>query len=107
MVGDVAVVTPEGQFWGGKETDELNEKFKALIAEGNKKLVIDLGKVPYLNSTALGILVSVHSNYAKREGRVLLCNVEKKIQNVFVITKLSLIFEVQPDLPKAMAVFGS
>ncbi len=55
--GDVAIVSPEGNFFGGKETDELSRVVNEMIDSGNAKLVLDLGKVVHLNSIAIGILV--------------------------------------------------
>src|SRR5262245_45829130 len=93
MHGPIAVGTPEGTLWGGDETSKLRETIDDLIQKGNMQLIINLGSVNHLNSTALGLLVSTHTNYAKRNGAVKLCNVEKRINNILVITKLSMVFE--------------
>jgi anti-sigma B factor antagonist len=105
MHGPVAVVTPEGTLWGGDETSKLRETIDDLIQKGNQQLIIDLGSVNHLNSTALGLLVSTHTNYAKRGGAVKLCRVEKRINNILVITKLSMVFEVHNSLEDALASF--
>jgi anti-sigma B factor antagonist len=104
-IGDVAVVTPEGQFWGGKETDDLENVFKELAAQGNAKAVLNLEKVDYLNSTALGVLVSAHSNYSKRGGAIKLTNLDKRVKSIFVITKLTLVFDVCDDNKTALKAF--
>jgi anti-anti-sigma factor len=69
-------------------------------------LVIDLGKVHYMNSTALGLLTSTHVNYIKRNSRVVLCSIEKQIHSIFIITKLALIFDVHKDQSEAIASFS-
>ena len=66
------------------------------------KLVINLEDVTYLNSTALGVLISAHSNFSKRDGEIILCNVSKSIENIFVITKLSLVFNIEDTLEDAV-----
>ena len=48
--GDVAVVQVSGKLMGGDETKEVHEKVKSLLADGLKKLVIDLSKVKWMNS---------------------------------------------------------
>ncbi len=103
--GDVAVVTPEGQFWGGKETDELENTFKDLATQGNTKAVLNLEKVDYLNSTALGVLVSAHSNYSKRGGSIKLTNLDKRVKSVFLVTKLTLVFDVCDSNSAALKAF--
>jgi anti-sigma B factor antagonist len=107
MHGEVAVITPEGTLWGGDETSKLKETIDDLVQKGNTKLVIDLGSVNHLNSTALGLLVSTHSNYAKRGGAVKLARVEKRINNILVITKLSMVFEVHENVEKALSSFSA
>lgn len=105
MHGDIAVVTPGGTLWGGDETGKLKETVDGLIAQNNAKLVIDLGNVNHLNSTALGVLVQAHGNYKGRNGAVKLARVEKRINNILVITKLSMVFEVFENVDAAVASF--
>jgi len=54
----------------------------------------------------LGVLITGHTNYAKRQGQMKLCSVDKRIQNIFVITKLSLVFDVYDSEDKAIASFA-
>jgi anti-anti-sigma factor len=106
-LGEIAVVIPQGNFFGGKETDELGKAFQDLQGKDNKKMVLDLGRVSHLNSLAIGQLVGAHTNYQKRGGRIILCNVDRRINNVFVITKLSLVFEVANTREEALAALGA
>jgi anti-sigma B factor antagonist len=102
----IVVIEPKGNFVGGDETDELRDTIKKYADEGNKKLVIDLGNVLYLNSTALGVLISAHSNYSKREGKIKLCQLNKNLENLFVITKLALIFDSYSTQQEAVDSFN-
>ncbi|MGE5315575.1 MAG: STAS domain-containing protein [Acidobacteriota bacterium] len=101
MKGEIAVLAPKGSLVGGEETDELRAAVAQLIEKGNKKLIVDLGGVDYMNSTAIGALVSAHTSYANRSGSMILCNVNKKISNIFIVTKLSMIFQIETDLAEA------
>ena len=105
--GEIIVLAPKGNFVGGDETDELRDSIKKYSDIGNKKLIIDLGGVMYLNSTALGVLISAHANYTKREGKVVLCQLNKNLENLFVITKLALIFDSYTNQEEAIASFAS
>lgn len=100
--GEIMIIEPKGSLVGGDETDELRNVVAESIEKGNKKLVIDLGKVTYMNSTAIGALVSAHTSYANRKGKIVLCNVNKSINNIFVVTKLSIIFQVADNRPEAI-----
>jgi len=106
QVGDVVVLMPKGYLTGGDETDELERTIKALGESGNKHLVINLAETQHLNSTALGVLISAHTNYVRRGGQMKLCGVDKRIENIFVITKLSLVFDVYPTEDQAIASFA-
>jgi anti-sigma B factor antagonist len=106
QVGEIAILTPRGYLTGGEETDQLAQAIKTLADGGNKNLVINLGETQHLNSTALGVLIQAHSSYVRRGGQMKLCSVDKRIENIFVITKLSLVFDVYPSEEQAIASFA-
>jgi len=103
--GDVTILAPKGMLLGGKETDELQSKIKELSEAGNRKLLINLGQTSFMNSVSLGVLIAGHSNYAKRSAQLKLASVDKKIQNIFVVTKLSLVFETYETEEEAIQSF--
>jgi anti-sigma B factor antagonist len=92
--GQIGVIEVKGSLVGGEETDELRRHVADFIEQGNRKLIIDLSKVTYLNSTAIGVLVSAHTTYSRNKGQVKLCGINKNINNIFVITKLTMVFDV-------------
>ncbi|NLO19925.1 MAG: STAS domain-containing protein [Ignavibacteria bacterium] len=97
-----AIIHLKGQFVGGEETDTLRTTLAEVAQKNKNKLIINLEKTTYLNSTALGVLISAHANFAKRNGQVVLCNVSKSIENIFVITKLTLVFPIFGTLEEAV-----
>ncbi len=106
QVGTIELLYPKGYLTGGEETDVLEQAIKSLGEQGNKQLIINLAETQHLNSTALGVLISAHSNYVRRGGQVKLCAVDKRIENIFVITKLSYVFDVYPTEEQAVASFA-
>ena len=98
----ITVVRLRGQFIGGEETDDLRKLLNQMAEEKKSALVVDLEKVTYLNSTALGVLISTHANFTKRNSRIALCNISKNIENIFVITKLTLVFDIYPTVDEAI-----
>jgi anti-sigma B factor antagonist len=106
QVEGIVILAPKGYLTGGDETDELERTIKQLGDGGNKHLLINLSETQHLNSTALGVLISAHSNYVRRGGQMKLCSVDKRIENIFVITKLSLVFDVYPNEEQAIASFA-
>lgn len=104
--GKIIILELKGNYVGGDETDDLRNEIKKISEEGNTKLIIDLGEVSYLNSSALGVLIAAHANFAKRGGKIKLCQLNKNLENLFVITKLSLIFDSYQSQVEAIASFS-
>lgn len=104
--GTIAVVEAKGSLVGGEETDELRRYVVDFLQQGIKKLIIDLSKVTYLNSTAIGVLVSAHTSYSRNKGHVKLCGINKNINNIFVITKLTLVLDVVDTREDAVKAFS-
>ena len=105
-VGSIHILSPKGYLTGGDETEELEKAIKTLGNEGNLQLIINLSETQHLNSTALGVLIQAHSSYVRRGGQMKLAAVDKRIENIFVITKLSLVFDVYPTEELAIASFA-
>jgi len=99
----VVVLKPHGDLMGGPETDELETLIDQFDSESVSCLVINLAAVAIMNSLALSRLIRAHVRFTKRGARVCLCNLDKRIENIFVVTKLSLLFPVYPDEKTAIA----
>ena len=92
VVEDVDVLTPHGVLSGERQTDEIQQKVKELDQEGRTKLLINLGNTTMMNSLGLGVLFVAHATYAKRGATVKLCCVDKRLEQIFVIVKLILVY---------------
>ncbi len=97
-----SIIHLNGQFVGGEETDELRDTLKSISDFKKNNLIIDLKDTTYLNSTALGVLISAHANFVKRDGKIILCNISKSIENIFVITKLTMVFTITENVEEAI-----
>lgn len=106
LVGTIAVLSPKGYLMGGEETDELEKAIQKLSEDGNKNLVINLSETQHLNSTALGALIRARDGYVRRGGQMKLAALDKHIENIFVITKLSMVFDVYSTEEQAIASFA-
>ncbi len=104
--GDIVILYPRGFLMGGAETDELHKRITELEAAGNQRLVINLADTSMMNSTAIGVFITAHKHYSQRAAKLKLCNVDSKINNVFVITRLSLVFDVYESEAAAVASFA-
>jgi anti-sigma B factor antagonist len=103
--GGIGLIEAKGSLVGGDETIELRQAVAGFVDRNYQKLIIDLSNVTYLNSTAIGVLVSAHTTYARKGWQIKLCGVNKNINNIFVITKLTLVFDVQESREEAVNSF--
>ena len=106
MYDNVAVIELKGKLMGGPETTELHDKVKEIIAKGSNKVVIDLGKVKWMNSSGLGALMGAMTSLRNAEGDLKLANVTEKVESLFMITKLITIFETHNSIDSAVAGFS-
>ena len=104
-VNGVSVLELSGRIVLGEESNSLREKLKSLVAAGNKKIVLNMADVTYIDSTGLGTLVAAHLT-AKNQGASLsLCNLGKKFYEVMQVTKLLTVFDVYDTETAAISSF--
>jgi len=101
-----AVVRPDNRLVGEKETDEFQAIVKQLNEEQLGFVVVDLGAIDWISSPGIGALVDAHQRFAKRGAHVFLARVDKRIHNLLIITKLSLVFETFPNVEDAVVAGG-
>ncbi len=93
-VGDVSVVRLDGRIVLGEESSALRLKLKGMIAEGKKKIVLNMADVKYIDSSGLGILVAVHLSAVNQDSSVRLCQLGKHFHEILQVTKLLTVFDV-------------
>ncbi len=102
---EIVVLEPKGKIMGGPDASLLNDKIHEYIESNRKKVVIDLSKVEWMNSTGLGILISGYTRLRNHEGVLKLANVTDKIQSLLTITKLVTVFETFDSVDEAIKSF--
>jgi len=103
--GDVVVLEPKGKIMGGPDATVMHDQLHEFIDQNKKKVVIDLAKVDWMNSTGLGILISGLTTLRNNGGELKLANVTEKIQSLLTITKLITVFECYDSVEEAVASF--
>lgn len=106
QVESITVIAARGRFYGDKETDELEEAIMAEAASGNTRLVVNLAECEAMNSVALGVLMRGFANYRTRSGEMKLCGLGKKLKDLFVMTKLIMVFDHHDTEEAALASFA-
>jgi anti-sigma B factor antagonist len=106
MVGDVMVVTVNGDIKLGSGDVGLRDKVRSLIEQGQRKLLLDLGGVSYMDSSGLGELVHVYATMKNKGGVLKLVGLTKRINDLLTITKLVTVFETYDTEAAALASFS-
>jgi anti-sigma B factor antagonist len=106
QVGDVAIVDISGRITMGEENYMLREIVRELVDKGNKKILLNLHEVAYVDSSGLGELVKVYTTVRNQGGQLALLNPSKRVSNLLEITKLARVFDIEPDETEAIASFS-
>jgi anti-sigma B factor antagonist len=86
------------------DSPDVRERLKALIDAGEGKLVIDMEKVSFIDSSACAVLISAFKGMQLRSGRLILVT-SPVVQSLIELTRLHTIFEILPTLPAALGAF--
>lgn len=105
-VNGVTVLALSGRVALGEESSQLRNKLKDVLASGKNRVVLDLGKVSYMDSAGLGTLVSGYTTALNQGARMKLANLTKKLDEQLHITKLVTVFEVYDSVEAAVASFS-
>src|SRR5918999_354493 len=106
-IGDVTVVN----FTDKRILDEQNiqaigeQLFGLVDTQGHKKILLNFRNVEYLSSAALGKFITLNKKVNSTEGKLILCNIDPQIYEVFEITKLNKLFNIQKDEQTALQAF--
>ena len=105
QVGDVTVLDMDGKITIGEGSVALRTAIRRLLEEGKKKILLNLAKVGYIDSSGIGELVSSYTSTDKDGGRLKLLNLTQKIQDLLAITKLLTVFDVYESESDAVLSF--
>jgi anti-sigma B factor antagonist len=107
QTGSVTVVDLSGQIKLGEGTAVLRDTVKDLLGKGQKKILLNLDDVNYIDSIGVGELVSAFTSVRNQGGELKLLHLTKKVRDVLQITKLYTVFQVLDDETAAIAAFNS
>ena len=105
QAGDVTVLDMDGKVTIGEGSVALRGAIRRLLEEGKKKILLNLAKVGYIDSSGIGELVSSYTAIGKESGQLKLLNLTQKLQDLLTITKLLTVFDVYESEDEALASF--
>jgi anti-sigma B factor antagonist len=105
QAGDITILDMDGKVTIGEGSVALRNTIRRLLGEGKKKILLNLGRVGYVDSSGIGELVSSFTAVNKEEGSLKLLNLTQKIQDLLAITKLLTVFDVYDSEADALSSF--
>ena len=75
----------------------------ALLKEQPQKLIVDLSKVSYIDSSGLAVLIEAMQNVERYNGRFALAGLQENVKPIFEIARLDQVFRIFPNVDSAVA----
>jgi anti-sigma B factor antagonist len=103
--GDVTIIDASGRITLGEGSSAFRDTVKQLVTDGNKKILVNLSDVSYIDSSGIGELVSAFTSVSGAGGTMKLVGLTKRIKDLLQITKLYTVFDVHEEEGHAIASF--
>jgi len=101
---DITVVDVEGQLIVGNR-QELKQKVLDELEKGERKFLIDFSQTGYIDSSGLGVLVSLSKKIREQGGELRLANLNDDLKTLFELTKLDTLFQIADTRERALDSF--
>lgn len=105
QVNGVTIVDMSGRITLGEGSVILRDSIKDLLGRGQKKILLNLGDVSYIDSSGIGELVSAFTSVRNQGGELKLLKLTKKVHDLLQITKLYTVFDIKDDETDAIRSF--
>ena len=106
QVGDVTVVDAAGRITLGEGASSLRDAIRDLSTKGDKKILLNLSEVNYIDSSGIGEMVSGFTSVTNANGQLKLLGLSKRVKDLLQITKLYTVFEDFDDEAAAVRSFS-
>jgi len=106
QVGDVTVVDANGRITLGEGASVFRDVIRDLAAKGNKKILVNLADVSYIDSSGIGEMVSSFTTVTNHGGQLKLLSLTKRVKDLLQITKLYTVFDVKDDEATAISSYA-
>lgn len=102
----ITVLKPVSTFLGGYDAGELDEELNSLLNKGKVKIVLDLSRTDWMNSSGLCLLVHYLKKFRDKGGCIKLACLTGNVKKILIVAKLTTIFELFDDVESASASFA-
>lgn len=103
--GDVVLIAIQSSLEGGPDTMQIRDEVKGHLGKGDRLFVIDMSGAGFVNSTGIGVVVSIMSSIKTAEGTLKLCGVSDRARRAFVTTGVWQLFDAYASREEAFRTF--
>lgn len=107
VVDGVSVLDLSGKIVLGEGDGQIRDRIKDLLADGQRKILLNLSDISYIDSAGLGALISSYTTTKREGGHLKLVNLTKRIQDLLTITKLITVFDTYEAEAEALDSFSA
>jgi len=100
--GDVLILAPEGELMGGDEMQVFLDRIYEAIRSGQVYVVVDMGKVNWMNSSGLGMIMAALTTLRGSEGDLSLANISDRVKRPVEVTKLNSVIQIFDTVDEAV-----
>ncbi len=104
-IKNVWIIRPTGEIDMSNAMDFKEDMRNNFVQEGKVNIILDLSQVNYMDSTALGVLISLQRSCRMNGGALVLCGLESNLRRIFKMTSLDSIFSIRENVQEALKVF--
>ncbi len=102
LQNNISIFELEGSLLGDNERDALVNDFINYLNQDVKYFLMDLSKLKHINSTGLGIFITLYTKVRGKGGEMVICNPNVTISNLLAITKLNSVFNIAENRDSAI-----
>ena len=106
QIDGVSVVDVSGRITLGEGSSAVRDALRDLIGKSEKKILLNLAEVSYIDSSGIGELVSAYTTISNQGGTLKLVGLTKRVKDLLQITKLYTVFDVHDDEAGAVRSFA-
>lgn len=104
-IRDIWVIRPTGELDMTNATTFKEDIKKEFVQEGKVNIILDLSSVNYIDSTGLGVLISLQRSCRMGGGALVFCGLENNLKRILKMTSLDSVFTIRESLEEALKVF--
>ncbi len=104
---DILKINLSGDLIGEDNGIDIIEVINDQIQEGRMLCLIDISELRYINSSGIGVLITILTKFRNKGGELCLLNPSESVKKLLIITKLNAIFTIESDEEKAVSILKS